>query len=67
MPTAFPFPEIYARQSLLGPVFGAVFFLGAGIGLRASWSSVLLDGTEVVHIFLKQKFWNYQSEIVNHT
>lgn len=48
----FPFPEI-THDKLLVAVFGG-FFLGAGIGLSVRGGAVL-DGTEVLAIFISRK------------
>ena len=48
----FPFPEV-THDKLLVAVFGG-FFLGAGIGLSVRGGAVL-DGTEVLAIFLSRK------------
>ena len=48
----FPFPEV-THDKLLVAVFGG-FFLGAGIGLSVRGGAVL-DGTEVLAIFLNRK------------
>jgi uncharacterized membrane-anchored protein YitT (DUF2179 family) len=48
----FPFPEV-THDKLLVAVFGG-FFLGAGIGLSVRGGAVL-DGTEVLAIFISRK------------
>ncbi len=57
----FTFPEI-TQDKLLVAVFGG-FFLGAGIGLSKRGGSVL-DGTEVLAIFLSRKLGTTIGDII---
>ena len=57
----FHFPEI-THDKLLVAVFGG-FFLGAGIGLSVRGGAVI-DGTEVLAIFLSKKFGTTIGDII---
>jgi uncharacterized membrane-anchored protein YitT (DUF2179 family) len=56
-----PFPDI-TRDNLLVAVFGG-FFLGAGIGLSVRGGAVI-DGTEVLAIFLSRKLGTTIGDII---
>jgi len=55
------FPEV-TKDNLLVAIFGG-FFLGAGIGLSVRGSAVI-DGTEVLAIFLSRKFGTTLGDII---
>jgi uncharacterized membrane-anchored protein YitT (DUF2179 family) len=57
----FQFPEI-TRDKLLVSIFGG-FFLGAGIGLSVRGGAVI-DGTEVLAIYLSRKFGTTIGDII---
>ena len=56
-----PFPDV-TKDNLLVAVFGG-FFLGAGIGLAVRGGAVI-DGTEVLAIFLSRKFGTTIGDII---
>lgn len=56
-----PFPDV-TKDNLLVAVFGG-FFLGAGIGLAVRGGAVL-DGTEILAIFLSKKFMTTMGDII---
>ncbi len=56
-----PFPDV-TQDNLLVAVFGG-FFLGAGIGLAVRGGAVL-DGTEILAIFLSKKFMTTMGDII---
>lgn len=56
-----PFPDV-TKDNLLVAVFGG-FFLGAGIGLSMRGGAVI-DGTEVLAIFLSRKFGTSVGDII---
>ena len=56
-----PFPDV-TKDNLLVAVFGG-FFLGAGIGLSMRGGAVI-DGTEVLAIFLNRKFGTSIDDII---
>ncbi len=58
---SFHFPEV-THDKLLVAVFGG-FFLGAGIGLSVRGGAVI-DGTEVLAIFLSRKFGTTIGDII---
>ena len=58
---AFTFPEVTQDKVLVGVLGG--FFLGAGIGLSIRGGSVL-DGTEVLAIFLSRKLGTTIGDII---
>jgi uncharacterized membrane-anchored protein YitT (DUF2179 family) len=58
---AVPFPDV-TKDNLLVAVFGG-FFLGAGIGLAVRGGAVI-DGTEVLAIFLSRKFGTTIGDII---
>ncbi|MBS1578183.1 MAG: YitT family protein [Bacteroidetes bacterium] len=58
---SFPFPEI-THDKLLVSLFGG-FFLGAGIGLSVRGGAVL-DGTEVLAIYLSRKIGGTIGDVV---
>jgi uncharacterized membrane-anchored protein YitT (DUF2179 family) len=55
------FPNV-TNDNLLVAIFG-VFFLGAGIGLAVRGGAVI-DGTEVLAIFLSRKFSTTLGDII---
>jgi uncharacterized membrane-anchored protein YitT (DUF2179 family) len=57
----FHFPEV-THDKLLVAIFGG-FFLGSGIGLAVRGGSVI-DGTEVLAIFLSRKFGTTMGDII---
>ncbi|MBM4167427.1 MAG: YitT family protein [Ignavibacteria bacterium] len=57
----FSFPEV-TQEKLLVAVFGG-FFLGAGIGLAVRGGAVI-DGTEVLAIFLSKKFGSTIGDVI---
>ncbi len=58
---SFHFPEV-THDKLLVAIFGG-FFLGSGIGLAVRGGSVI-DGTEVLAIFLSRKFGTTMGDII---
>ncbi|WP_435354880.1 YitT family protein [Emticicia sp. SJ17W-69] len=56
-----PFPDV-TQDNLLVAIFGG-FFLGAGIGLSVRGGAVI-DGTEVLAIFLSRKFGTTLGDII---
>ncbi len=56
-----PFPDV-TKDNLLVAIFGG-FFLGAGIGLAVRGGAVI-DGTEVLAIFLSKKFSTTMGDII---
>lgn len=56
-----PFPDV-TKDNLLVAVFGG-FFLGAGIGLSVRGGAVI-DGTEVLAIFLSRKFGTTIGDVI---
>ena len=58
---AVPFPDV-TQDNLLVAIFGG-FFLGAGIGLSVRGGAVI-DGTEVLAIFLSKKLGTTMGDIV---
>lgn len=59
--SSFHFPEV-THDKLLVAIFGG-FFLGSGIGLAVRGGSVI-DGTEVLAIFLSRKFGTTMGDII---
>lgn len=59
--SSFNFPEV-THDKLLVAIFGG-FFLGSGIGLSVRGGSVI-DGTEVLAIFLSRKFGTTMGDII---
>lgn len=59
--SSFHFPEV-THDKLLVAIFGG-FFLGSGIGLSVRGGSVI-DGTEVLAIFLSRKFGTTMGDII---
>lgn len=59
--SSFHFPEV-THDKLLVAIFGG-FFLGSGIGMAVRGGSVI-DGTEVLAIFLSRKFGTTMGDII---